>query len=811
MSYSTDINSRIKNLTVEQTINLLAVMNVRSYQYASGIQQYRYGSPGKNNIRLEGLLPTDKKDSFVIKNTDANKLTYNLYDIVAGFKAMGRTDEEIAEGLNKVSQITPPEGKRWTSDNVKTFNAQTTHTSEYLQAYLDRQYPNSGAKLHITLDPSGDKYNTRIEHMGADGDVIYTPIEIDLNKRYTDYELNNVLGPSTNLGSDIKNNSVLTSNLLINTQADYDTAQAVIDRLKAGGLKTATTNNDLTPEVIDALTAAAPSTDNLDAWNQTKDSTVFQNLITNIQRYNPELLKRIDYDTLKGISDEITNTRLGVTERNIKNKQANALNNINRDTELYEAVTKQLRADSAAGTIAGQRAANAQGISSEADTTYDKQASDLYASLFGGEGGNIAQQTYAGKYKDDVTTLDTIIQGKLNDAVTNENLKASQISKMDTMLQALADATGIDVARWADAISEAQAEKGGKATSLVDKVKGDLTTAQSSDRANLDKAAGLLGEEASYYNQSSDGSSSIANAAKPLQDEIAKPVASSGYTVASPGDYQKAEQFANQQYSDLITSPEGQEFLKWILNSDTIDAFTKQQTIGDFMKAYELDDLTLDGLTSYYEGYNKEATTQANKVFNQAQRAYIAAITAGDAKTAEQLIKLASSANTSKGNLYAASALANQFKQQTGALNSGRQLATDFLNQQDFNRGNKSQAQYDAATAQLKYLGDGNQQSSGATLYEAYNKAAQNNAQATGAYGKFGSNIMGRNQDMSSWAVKNNIDNWNRLVDVASAYTNANAQGAAHNTDMQGEIETLRAQALAKQQQALQTNPNLKK
>jgi hypothetical protein len=108
-------------------------------------------------------------------------------------------------------------------------------------------------------------------------------------------------------------------------------------------------------------------------------------------------------------------------------------------------------------------------------------------------------------------------------------------------------------------------------------------------------------------------------------------------------------------------------------------------------------------------------------------------------------------------------------------------------------------------------LGSGNQQSNGATLYEAYNKHGQSAADMFKAYGELGGAVMGSNQDMNSWATKNQIDNFNRLSQVASAYTAANAGGAATNTTAQGAIETLRAQALAKQQQALQTNPNLKK
>lgn len=788
------------------------------------------GSNAKSNT--VGLFDYNNKitlngQNYVLKNVESGNLVVNLSDVVAASLAAGYDYQSIDKAIGAARRyattdydsIKEKQGLYYrervedydtffeayntvlSTDNTKSSVAQAIDYSiapsiAALADTFNEANPNLQARIIIGLDSAGTKYTYTLHYKGLDGKEykhIIDPSLVRQDGTIEDATLNTWLR-NEGLDTVLKN----SANVIKNAQADRAAGDAVLKRIAEGGFKNANAFNDLTAEDRAAITAALPSTEDLTAWNQTKDSDVFSVIIKNLQRDNPKLLERIDYDTLKNISDTIVDEQQSITERSINDKRANLLKAIAQDPELYNKITQQTRADNAAGTIAGQRAANVQGLASEVDAKYDEQAAELYKSLFSGEGGNVAQQTYAGSYNSGVSTLDTIIQGKLDDAVAKENLRASQITEIEPMLQAIADATGIDVARWADAIAENQAEAGGKADSLVSKVQGDLTTAQSDNRANVSKVQDLLRDESSTATQAINSGMDFSDALQKYIDGIGKKVDSGYYKTVNAGDYKKAEQFANKQYSDLITSPEGQEFLKWILDSNTVDAFTKKQTLEEYIKSSELADfITLSGLTEKYKGLNEEATDQANQIFNQAQRAYIAAIAAGDAKTAEQLTRLATTAGTSKGNLYAATALANQFKQQAGS-NTGRQLATDFLNQQSFNRANEAQYQYDAANTQLKYLGSGNQQSGGSTLYEAFNKNAQNKAQAINAYGKFGSSVMGSNQDMSSWSVKNNIDNWNRLNQVIKDYNAINAAGAAANTEAQGAIETLAAQAKAK-------------
>ena len=805
MSYSKKINKQQINIDWQTAVSLLNALGLKTREDSEA---------ANDNHNINAYKPDDTKhasgyyDSYSIKNTALHQNKYNLYDIVAVAKAEGKSDSEIAKVLAQSSVSNPynseADGKhRWSSVDVVTLSSTSTPAAAQIQEYIDAYYKDSGAHVETRLNKNGKGYTYYVVYTDPTLDAPkYIPLDKinKSNETLPPADLSGMFDDKTELGSALKGlntyqqqQDTLTNN---NAQADYNLGQSVIDALKGDGFKNANAYKDLSDADRAAIKAALPSTADLTAWNQTKNVGVFDTLINNLKDNNPEVLERMDLDTLKGLADTVSAEQQSITERNISNQQAQLLQQIQKDPELYTAIIKQLRSDSAAGTIAGQRAANVQQLASEADANYDAQAAELYKSLFGGDGGNVAQSTYAEQLGNKTAALNTTIQGKLDDLVSKENQDAEKVQELNTILEALSAATGVDVARWADAISENQAVAGKNATSLIDKVQGDLTTAQADNRANIEKVQKLFTEGSAYGNEGSDGSVDVSDAVSDLMSALKTKVASSGYKTVNAGTYEKSDKVDNTQYKALIESDPA--FINWILSDDTIDALTKKQSIKDYIDAYDLDLLTLEGLTKEYDKYNTEATKQANNVFNKAQRAYIAAITAGDAKTAEQLTRLATSASGAKGNLYAVSALSNQYKQQTGASNTGRQLATDFLNQQAFNNANKTQAQVNAANAQLKYLGSGNQQSGGATLYEAYNKHGQNKANAFGAYGKFGNSIMGSTQDINSWAVKNNIDNWNRLNQVASAYTATNAGGAAANNEAQGAIETLRAQPEAK-------------
>ena len=808
MSYESKINSTVQLVDLENTKHILDKLGfqiVGDYSTAVVGGPYHVKAPDGTRYDLRNAESFDRTALSFNPNNNAEvlKSSFNLYDIIAAAKASGIPNENIAAALDTYAPNPDDKNKSvlsWTPEAVSAVNNTTNTTAKNIQEYISSKYPQAGMRVEVHLNKNGKGYTYYVTYPGATEPIKLEGLSDNATPAQIEAKLNDTALPT---------NASLNSaaNTAYNAQAQYNLADSVLSKLGSMNVF-ANASNDLSAADRAAITAALPSTDDLQAWTQGKDANIFNTLITNLRKDNPEVLERMSLEQLQGLASVVNEEQQSVTNRNIDNQQAQLLQGIAKDPELYNKLTQQARVDNAAGTIAGQRAANAQAIAAEADANYDKQAADLYASLFNGEGGNVAQQTYANAMAGKTNALDQFIQGQIDNALEAERQGAISVQELQTMLSGLETAFGVDVAKYADAITQNQAAAGGKATSLVDKVTNSVQSQIAAGNANLGVVESVLRDGSAYLNGAGNSDGSVTNVNPAIQNLISAlqtPVGGGGYKTVQAGPYQNAMQFDNKQYEDLVGN---QEFMNWILSDSTIDSSTKAKSLKEFMQDSGLDMLTKEGLTSLYTQYNDEATQDANKVFNKAQRAYIAAITAGDAKTADQLTRLASTAGASKGNLYTASALSNQFKQQAGLSSSGRQLATDFLNQQSFNRSAAAQAVTDAGAAQNKYLGTGADSYDSGTLYGAYNQHLQNKADGSNAYGSLGSKIMGTTQDLNSWNVKNQVDNYNRLVEVAQKYTAANAAAGAHNATAAGTKKELTASAEALKRMAEQGLPN---
>lgn len=221
---------------------------------------------------------------------------------------------------------------------------------------------------------------------------------------------------------------------------------------------------------------------------------------------------------------------------------------------------------------------------------------------------------------------------------------------------------------------------------------------------------------------------------------------------------------------------------------------------------YGLDDLSTEGISALLEDYAQKANEQSNQVFNKAQRAYIAAVTAGDVKTTDQLTRLATNAGASKGNLYATSALANQFKQQFGLNNTGRQLTTDYLNQIASNAQNILNAQGADTEAFLnKHLGNGADNYNQGTFYGNKNLFDQTSLDYLKGYNTLNNASMSGVQNINSTRVTGNIDSYNRLNQIASGITGANLKANINNITNEGTKKSYSTEALAMKTQGLDT------
>lgn len=738
----------------------------------------------------------------------SNKKIYGIEDVIALAKAAGRSDGEIANALNATKIPNALDHHGWDTSSVAAVNQATTDSAKKLQSYVTKNYKDINAHVDVYLNPDGKSYTYYIKYTDpSTGEVFPVKLE-NISDRLDDAELQSLLGPQTTVGGALNKLRNESKNALANAEEQEKFAKTVTDKLENLapnlGVNAHQALSDADREII---RANLPNTEDLRIWNKTNDQPIFDKLIANLKISNPaileklgldpndpklagnDLIKRLDLKTLEGVSDAITEEQQNVTQRNISKQKIDVLKAIAQDPELYNKITQQARADNAVGTIVGQRAANAQAIANEADVGYDKQASDLYANLFRGENGNVAQQTYSSVADDKANTLDQYIQGQLDAAGATVAEDAATVQNLTTLLTALGAARGVDASTWLNNIAEEQAKAGVATNKLIGDRTDDVTGKLEADQVTLNTIIDMVNKFKGYANGAEGGSANVVDPMKAFNDFI-NGLGVNRYNVdygkVNPGEYTSSKKFDNAQYNALADDP---EFIKWLLSNNTIDAFTKAQTIDEFKNTYGLDMLSQAGLNELYGKYNTEATQEANKVFNTAQRAYIAAITAGDAKTADQLTKLAITAGASKGNLYAASALANQFKQQTG--NYGSQLATDFLNQQSFNRSNAANVVRQTDAALGKYLGNGNDSYDAATLYGIFNKDIQNKANAFKAYGDFGNTAMGHTQDMNSGIVKFDIDNYERLGEAAREIQALNAAAGKSNANNKGTLDSI--------------------
>lgn len=777
------------------------------------------------------------------KNSNAGYKQYNLYDVIAGAVSVGFTYEEIDSALEHTYTVYK---KRYNEnigraeDNgaskqsayeaamfIDAYDAvKNKSTEDSVSQYLNqRTQPKLFEKINTDL-PGAQLITTFKKTEGGDyygSDYVYTirytnplngkeyeyPVDVDsfINDRgeVVEAKYNSWL-ESQPLNSFITQNNNVANNTVVQDKL----SEVVLNALKGNVGSNANAYNTLSQADKDRVIAQLPDTTNLKAWTQTEDANIFNKIYNGLLETNPDLIDRTtlrnDSKTgLQDVADIISDEQLKITNRNINNQRQQLLQQIRNDPELYQAITSQLRTDNAAGTIAGQRAANAQQLAAKSDEMYDSAASDLYKSLFTGD-STVADTTRADHIDSQKAALDVDITNKLTQAAIDAKDSVSVADDLSSWKDTLLAALGVDEKQYLDAIAEEHAAADVEKDQLSSTLQTQLKKQLAENDAALQAISNQFGIAKDYLKSALNGEADVTGPVKTVIDKITNPqqfIAS--FTTEEIPDYQKAEQFTNHQYDDFLNNGTIQS----LLSDDMIDSLTKQRTINDLLKDYGLaDTLTEEGLRALYSGFAEEANKRSDQVFNAAQRAYIAAVTAGDTKTSEQLTKLAASAGTGKGNLYAASALANQFKQQFGLNNTGRQLATDFQNQQSKNITALSGALNEASKALTGYLNNSadNTRLGLINIKDIFNQSAGTNRDS---YGKIGNAIMGTTQSLRSGNVTSNIQNYDRLSKLITEYNDANATAASNNVANAVTRDSLTTDATALQQQALTTNPGI--
>lgn len=746
-----------------------------------------YNTKALNTILAKGAV-LDILKHFNITNTQAitNSNFTTLSDTIAALRSNGYTSQTIVDYLNSDAapstvKITGFLDDKLTVSDLRAFNnAEAPATYQNIINKINKDNPNANAYVYKKINSKGETIYT-IRYTNAAGEsVAYEPSQDETFKEnMSDAQLEAWYSNSA-----LKYGAVDVPVAEINKQNTVDIAEAAKKALNGNVGSNANAYKGLTQDEINAVTAQLPGTENLQAYNQSKDANLFDTIYKNMQDTNPDLIERASLKDLNDLAGIVSDLQVGTTQRNIKNQQAQLLRQIQQDPELYNSIMQQLRADNAAGTIAGQRASNAQQIAASADATYDQSAADLYSNLFTGEtaAAAAARNSVLGN---GINASDQYIQSMLNNAMAAAQQGAISTQDLATFVDNLSAALDVDKEKYNNAAAENQAAADGKASDLIAQRKADLKTQLASNDAALQSIQDMLNVGTDYVQTGADVTKAINSIVESLSGAGSAGSAGGGFKRVLTPEYTAAEQFDNKQYTDFMNTDAFQKFL----SDDTIDALTKTKTLKDIMGEFGLgslteggpDLLTEEGMNALYNSYAEEANKQSNKVFNDAQRAYIAAVTAGDAKTTEQLTKLAANAGINKSNLYAASAFANQFKQQTGLGNTGRQLATDYQNQQAANNEAVASAATQANKALTGYLGSGNDAAGTNTLYGIKGLFDNTAAANRYSYGALGNKLMGTTQGLNNVNVSSNINNYDRLKQMASEYTAANADAGANN------------------------------
>ena len=796
-------------LTVQQVNTIL------SYAGAKDIKQ----TPFKTSFVMNG------KRYNVTKETAADK--FNIYDVIATLQRNAVSTTDIAKILDK-SQI-PPISDAWKNDPVlvsinqtaddlnnkiqgKTiskayWSAQTVQTEvnaaapeayRYIVNKINQQDSNAKAYAYRLQNPDGSSYYT-IRYINKEGhSVPYQFKDTDLTKLdkgsldewYKKSDLNQSISNDVFQAQEQE----ALQNKINAAQGSLNLSNAALAALQGSVGSGANAYQGMSAADRAAVTAKLPGTDRLTAYNKLNGVDIVPN-ITGNQDISGTIQRRALAELLD-LGNQVLDENDDVRKRNIRTQQAALLQQIQQDPELYNALVQRFRADSAAGVTAGQRAANAGDVVNQSQAGYTEAAQNLYDSLFKPD-GEIAK-TRDEALSTQQAELDQYITGQLNNARKDAVDAGTHATDLKTAIDALSEVFGVDVSKYANDILESSAATDTKASDILARIAGNSQTTLANQDAALQQILNTYNLGNNLASTGASGSTDVSSALGVIMQALQKPASTgAGFKTVSTPDYEKAKQFNNQQYNDVLNS----KYMDY-LDPDVIKRMGSSKSLDDILSEYGLDMLSEEGLKTLYTQYAEDANKRSDQVFNAAQRAYIAAITAGDAKTSEQLTRLAQNTSGARSNLYASEALANQFRQQRANANTGLQMATDVQNQRSANANAVNKAALQANSALSNYLGTGADGYDKSTLYaigSLWDQAAANNRQS---YGTLSNSIMQGIQNMNTQNVQNSVNNANRLAQLAAGITSANAAAAANNAANTASRNTAITQAQASKTQA---------
>ena len=797
-------NTYVSNRQKEKQAAIKNISSAIAAQEAHNTYTLDQGVSFERAVELLGKLGISRSYASASLAEQGTASNNKLSDIIATARGAGKTTNEIIEALNSVdrTKVTGANGAPLSTQLIRDFNdAELPKNYQTILNKIRNQYPDAGAYGYKVIDGDGN-VSYSIRYRNVDGEsVAYSFKNIEGFSKLNDADLN-AWYESSPLKNRLESAAVL-NNQINAARGSLNISNAALAALQGNVGSGANAYQDMSAADRAAVTAKLPGTSGLTAYNKLNGVDIVPNITGN--QSISGTIQRKALAELMDLGDQVLDENDDVRQRNIRTQQAALLQQIRQDPELYNALVQRFRADSAAGVTAGQRAANAGAVVNESKAGYTEAAQGLYDTLFKPD-GEIAK-TRDEALSTQQSVLDQYITGQLNNAHKDAMDAVTQSTDLKTAVDALSEVFGVDVSKYANDILESSASADTKASDILARIAGNSQTTLANQDAALQQILNTYNLGNNLASIGASGSTDVSAALGVIMRALQNPASTgAGFKTVSTPDYEKAKQFNNQQYNDVLNS----EYMDY-LDPEVIKRMGSSKSLDDILSEYGLDMLSEEGLKTLYTQYAEDANKRSDQVFNAAQRAYIAAITAGDVKTSEQLTRLAQNTSGARSNLYAAEALANQFRQQRTNANTGLQMATDVQNQRSANANAVNKAALQANSALSGYLGTGADGYDKSTLYaigSLWDQAAATNRQN---YGTLSNSIMQGVQSMNTQNVQNSVNNANRLAQLAAGITSANAAAAANNAANSASRNSAITQAKASKTQAEQDLEKLTK
>ena len=472
-----------------------------------------------------------------------------------------------------------------------------------------------------------------------------------------------------------------------------------------------------------------------------------------------------------------------MTDAVIAQRSDALLKEIANDPELYGAVVNQLRTDAAAGTVAGQRAANILSAVRQSNDAYKTGADELYNEIGGTGEDSSAGQMRSAIYNNLIGAYGGFTNQQLNKLSTDMNLQSSDMEELKTALSLIAQGLASEDAQ----VQRAAADEAARIANAARDRESKAEQKSQASIANANAAADDIATLASLASQISGGSGNAGGANK------AATYAHKNYGTGTYNKpkYTEAPYIDENLYETLLTK----DYLKF-LTDKTFKRYTTQKTEDKLAEQYGLSDLlSADRVVDKFTQFQEQANAESDRVFNDAQRAYVAAIAAGDAKTAEQLTRLAQTASIGRKNLYGATALANQFAQQRANAAVSNNLHYDAVQQNAMNKASMANATQSGRQQWASWVGDGDPNSSTGGFSASYNQHVGNVNTANTLYGDLIKSTMGNQSGYNNAVGTLNNDRNTTLSQYAAALNKLNTAGATTNTNNSAAIAGIKNNA----------------